>query len=247
MLENKNAVITGANRGIGKTIVQKFAENGCKIIWACARTQNDAFEAEMKEIGDKYNTEIIPVYFDLSEPSQIMDAVKIIRSKKASVDILVNSAGVVHIDLFAMTSMEKMRNVFEVNFFAPVYLTQLVSKLMIRQKSGNIINISSIAGLDTHPTNCTYGSSKAALISFSRILASELAPYNIRVNTVAPGPTDTDMVKTVMEKVGNNNLNYCAMERLAKPEEVANVVMFLASEQSSFLNGEVIRVDGGEK
>lgn len=246
-LANKNAVITGANRGIGNSIVKLFAQNGCKVIWACARKQDDSFEAEMTALANENNIEIIPVYFELKNQEEILNAVKTIRGKKVNIDILVNAAGIVHAETFSMTSMDTMREVFEVNYFSAAYLCQLISKLMLRQKSGSIVNISSIAGLDTHPTNCVYGSSKAALISFSKILASELAPYNIRVNTVAPGPADTDMVKKVKEKVGDNILNNCALNRLARPEEIANAVMFLASDSASFINGEVIRIDGGEK
>ena len=146
-----------------------------------------------------------------------------------------------------MTSIQEMRKVFDVNFFGPIQLTQLVLKTMTRQKSGSIINISSVAGQDANPTNCTYGSSKSAINSFSRILASEIGRLGIRVNVVAPGPTDTDMIERVKAKVGDSMLDRCAMERLAKPDEIAETVVFLASDKASFINGQIIRVDGGAK
>lgn len=115
---------------------------------------------------------------------------------------------------------------------------------MTRQRSGSIINISSVAGQDANPTNCTYGSSKSAINSFSKILASEIGRLGIRVNVVAPGPTDTDMIERVKAKVGDSMLDRCAMERLAKPDEIAETVVFLASDKASFINGQIDRADG---
>lgn len=115
---------------------------------------------------------------------------------------------------------------------------------MTRQRSGSIINISSVAGQDANPTNCTYGSSKSAINSFSKILASEIGRLGIRVNVVAPGPTDTDMIERVKAKVGDSMLDRCAMERLAKPDEIAETVVFLASDKASFINGQIVRADG---
>lgn len=244
--ENKNAIITGANRGIGNAIVKKFAENGCNI-WACARAKTESFERQMADFSEQYNVVITPVYFELTDENQIKDAIKIIYKEKVNIDIMVNAAGIVHTDLFQMTSMSTMRNVFDTNFFGPVTLTQLVLKIMSRGKKGNIINIASIAGLDANPTNCTYGSSKAAMISFTKILASEVAMMGIRVNAIAPGPTNTDMVQIVEKKVGDALLDRCAMKRLAEADEVAEVAVFLASEKSSFVNGQVLRVDGGAR
>ena len=244
---NNGVIITGANRGIGRKMVAGFAEEGYRVIWACARKRDEAFEQQMAELSDQYHCKIIPVYFELTNEKEIMDAVKMIRSEKEDIDALVNVAGVVNTDLFYMTSMSKLREVFEVNFFGTVYFMQLVLKLMLRKKKGSIVNIASIAGIDANPTNSAYGSSKAALISLSRILASEVGEQGIRVNVIAPGPTETDMVKKVKEVVGDNILNNCAMNRIAQPEEIVNVAVFLASEKASFVNGQVIRVDGGSK
>ena len=244
LLNEKYAVVTGANRGIGRCIAEKLASEGCNI-WACARKQTDEFEADMAKLAEDQGVTVTPVYFDLSDEAQIKEGFKGIYKSKLPVDILVNAAGVVNTDLFQMTPMKVMREVFEVNYFGAVTLTQLVLKLMQRQKHGSIINIASIAGLDTNPTNATYGTSKAALIHFSRILAAEVAASGIRVNAIAPGPTETDMVETVKKAVGEHILDRCAMGRLAKPEEVAETVLFLASDKASFVNGQVIRVDGG--
>ena len=241
------AIITGANRGIGKEVVRKFAADGYRIIYACARKENVIFRSEMEEIAEKNNVEIKPIFFELSNEEEIKSAVKMIQADKPKIDALVNVAGIVNTDLFYMTSMKMLREVFEVNFFGTICLTQQILKLMLRQKRGSIINFASIAGIDANPTNASYGSSKAALISISRILASEVAESGIRVNVIAPGPTETDMIVKVKEKTGDNILNRCAMNRMAKPEEIANVALFLASDEASFINGQVIRVDGGSK
>ena len=245
-MEN-SVIITGANRGMGSKMMTRFAEGGYKKIWACARQESDCFLEQIHNVSAQYDCDITPIYFDLADEEEITKAVRTIRAEKMSIDALVNVAGVVNTDMFFMTSMKKLREVFETNFFGTVCFTQLILKLMLRQKEGSIVNIASIAGLDANPTNCAYGSSKAALISLSRILASEVGEQGIRVNVIAPGPTDTDMVIRVREKVGENLLNNCAMNRLGQPEEIANVAFFLASKQASFINGQVIRVDGGSK
>lgn len=246
-LEGKNAIITGANRGIGYEIVKKFASEGCNI-WACARIDSESFRNKISHISEKYDVNIEPIFFELTNPNEIKDGFQKIYKRKKNIDILVNAAGIVNVDLFQRTSMKKFREVFEVNYFGAVCLTQYVIKAMQRSKNGSIINIASISGIDANPTNCAYGSSKAAIIHFSQILASEMGSYNIRVNAVAPGPTNTDMIKVVEEAVGHDNmLSRCALARMAEPEEIANVVAFLGSDESSFISGQVIRVDGGAK
>ena len=246
MLKGKNAIITGSRRGIGKEIIKVFAKNGCNI-WACARQQDKAFEDEMQEIAEKYQVEIKPIYFDLKSMEQIKEGFRKIYREKKDIDILVNNAGIVHTNLFQMTTMEQVQEIYQINTFAMMQLTQLALKVMSRNKTGSIINIASIAGQDANPTNSIYGSSKAATISFTKILAAEVATQGIRVNAIAPGPTNTEMVTVVKEKVGEALLSRCAMGRLGETEEIANVALFLASDMASFVNGQVIRVDGGAR
>ncbi|KAF6625379.1 SDR family NAD(P)-dependent oxidoreductase [Paenibacillus peoriae] len=245
MLRGKNAVITGCSRGIGKQTVRVFASSGANI-WACLREPNDEFLEYIEGLSKEYNVTITPVYFDFSNTDQIKAAVKVIMGSKQTVDILVNNAGITYNALFQMTTMDKLREVFEINFFSQFLFTQLIVKLMVRQKSGSIVNISSSAALDGNAGRSAYGSSKAALVCMTKALAEELAEYNIRSNAIAPGITGTDMAFSSMtEEVIESTLVQTALKRIGQPFEIAQVALFLASEMSSYMTGQVIRVDGG--
>jgi 3-oxoacyl-[acyl-carrier protein] reductase len=178
LLKGKNAVVTGCNRGIGKAIVEVFAENGANI-WACARKQTNEYETFIEELAQKYNVIIKPVYFDLTDYEQIKNGVREIMSEKKPVDILINNAGIVPESLlFTMTPMEQMKNTFDVNFFAQIFLTQLVTRIMNRQKQGRIVFISSIDGLDGLD-QFEYASSKAALAGATKKLANEIGRAHV--------------------------------------------------------------------
>lgn len=243
---SKNVVITGSNRGIGMSILEKYAENACNI-WACTRKKNLEFEFKIKELEERYNVWIKPIYFDLNNSDEIEKAMKSILEEKLPIDVLINNAGINSYSLFQMTNIVDARNLFEVDFFAPYLIMQFVLKKMIRQKSGSIINVASIAALDAHSGDSVYGAAKAALLTMSKSIACEVGKYNIRVNVVAPGPTDSDMIKINREKIGESLVQNSIMGRLGKKEEIANVIYFLSSDESSFINGQVIRVDGGIK
>lgn len=245
ILKNKNAIITGVRRGIGRATVEKFASYGANI-WACARKYNEEFEQDMKKIAEENNVEIWPIYFELTKEDEIIEAVKTIKKQDVSVDVLVNMAGfATDGSSFQMTPIEKMKEVFNVNFFGTTLLTQYVSRIMTRQNSGNIVNVSSVAAIDGTPAQYEYAASKAALIGATKVLARELSPNNIRVNAVAPGMTDTDMGAQIDADLKNELLNQVIMNRLAKPEEIADAIAFLSSDMSGFITGQVVRVDGG--
>lgn len=246
LLKNKNAIITGANKGIGHAIVEKMASEGANI-WACTRTVNDVFLSDMSDIASKYNVTIKPICMKLDSEKDIQDGVRQICNSKCSIDILINNAGVGHAGGFGMTREQDLYNVFSINTFAPMILSKLVSRKMMRQHEGVIVNVASIAGIDASAGNCIYGPSKAALISFTRCFSSEMAEYGIRVNAVAPGPVDTDMVEIFADVAKEHLFHRTPVERLAQPEEIADVITFLASSQARFVNGQVIRVDGGER
>ena len=245
LLKDKNAIVTGAAGGIGKATVECFAKNGANV-WACELKPFEGFEEDMARIAETYGVWIEPVYFDITDEENVKEAVKQIRGKKVPVDILANVAGIVaESTSFPMTNMEKMKKVFEVNFFALTLLTQYISRLMLRQNYGSIVNIASIAGIDGDPAQYEYSASKAAVIGGTKKLARELAPNNIRVNAVAPGMIQTSMGAKIEESLKNEVLSKVIMKRMGKPEEIANVITFLASDMASYITGQVIRADGG--
>ena len=154
-------------------------------------------------------------------------------------------AGIATGGFLQMTSMKQLKEVFQINYFSHVLITQLITKLMMRQKSGCVINMGSVAGLDNFAGYTAYGASKAAMMSFTRTIARELAPYNIRVNAIAPGLTDTGMAGQMEEKAWKEMVERTDMNRLGKPCEIAQMMLFLASDEASFVTGQVYRVDGG--
>ncbi|MDG1163945.1 MAG: SDR family NAD(P)-dependent oxidoreductase [Porticoccaceae bacterium] len=248
LLKNKTALITGSNRGIGLSILRCFAEQGCNIL-AHSRQEDLDFIRVTEEISKDYNVDISLIYFDLEDSSAIKSAMRSIFKAKMPVDILVNSAGIIHGGLFQMTPIVDIRRVLDINLFGMLEVTQLVCKYMVRKKTGSIINISSVAGIDLSPGNSAYGLSKAAVIAFSKTLSAELSTYGIRVNVVAPSLTDTDMAATDQAKKERQLLTDATdhFVRMAQPTEISDLVCFLASDKSAFINGQVIRIDGGNK
>lgn len=245
MLTGKNIIVTGARRGIGRSVVEICSKYGANI-WACARKDDNVFRQDMQELEKLNGNNIWPIYFDVSDEEQIRQAIYEIRKTKQTVDVLINIAGIVdESSSFTMSSIEKMKHVFDVNFWGATVLTQYVARLMIRNKCGNIINVSSIASLDGEPAQYEYASSKAALNGATKQLARELWQYGVRVNAVAPGIVETDMGQHVEADLLQSILHKVIMRRMGKTEEIANVIAFLASDLSSYMTGQVIRVDGG--
>jgi len=245
LLTGMNAVVTGSNRGIGKAVVERFACHGANV-WACARRPSDEFAAFCRALEKDFGVWVNPVYFDMTDVDAMKKALKEIRAEKLPVDILVNNAGIVPENrLFPMASPDEMERVFSVNFFAAMRLTQSVSKMMLRRKNGTIINMASIAALDGEPAQVEYAASKAALVGATKKLASELGQCGIRVNAIAPGVTETDMIASMQTELREKMTSDTILKRLAKPEEIADVAVFLASDLSRYMTGQVLRVDGG--
>ncbi len=244
LLAGKNAIITGANRGIGRATVEAFAQRGANI-WACSRKQSQEFEDDMRHLADETGVWIKPLYFDLKDAAQIDKTLRSIAAQKEPVDVLANIAGITLNALFHMTSDSMLRDVFDVNFFSQMRITQFVTRLMMRGGGGSVIQTSSFVGLDGNAGQLAYSASKGAIASATKTLAAELAQYNIRVNAIAPGLVDTAMAWDLEEEQQLKILSLAAIQRMGTPEEIANLVAFLASDESSYITGQIIRVDGG--
>ena len=245
LLKGKTAVVTGCNRGIGKAILEKFAEHGADI-FACARKESDEFVANINTLSEKYSVEIIPLYFDMTDDEAMKAAVMSIRKSRRPIDILVNNAGIISESLlFQMTPIDNMRKVFEVNFFAQMRLTQYILRLMQKNVKGSIVFISSVAAMDGAPGQSGYAGSKAAIIGAVKALSYECGAFNVRVNAVAPGPTRTDMGDQIDGEFAQEAVEHSALGRWGEPDEIADAVLFLASDLSGYVTGQVMRVDGG--
>ena len=245
LLKDKTAVVTGCNKGIGKKILEVFSANGATV-FACVRNIDEEFKSFLNELKKNFNNQIIPIEFDLNDEKKIKEAANSILASNKSIDILVNNAASIQTSIFQMTPIKKLKELFEINFFSQTIFTQYILKSMIKNKKGSIVYISSSSALDGNEGRSAYSSSKAALISHAKVLSRELGIHNIRVNSIAPGLTNTDMMKNNhKEKIINDMVSRISLRRIANPEEIANVVLLLSSDLTSYITGQVIRVDGG--
>ena len=245
LLRGKTAVLTGCNRGIGKAILDVFARNGAEI-WACIRKPDEKFTEYISNLSKEASVTIHQVFFDFKEIDEIKSGAKKILSDKKNIDIIVNNAGIIFTSIFQMTPIEKMKEIFEINYFSQIFFTQLLIRSMTRNGSGSIVNISSSAAIEGNEGRTAYASSKSAIITTTKVMAKELAQNNIRVNAIAPGLTDTDMmIESTPQDALEKTLQRTSLKRTARPEEIANVVLFLSSDLSSYMTGQILRVDGG--
>lgn len=243
-LEGKTAMITGCNRGIGLAILKLFAKEGANII-ACTRKRSSDISETYDNLKKLYDIDIHPYYFELSDESSLISALKEISKNHRTIDILVNNAGIASFPGIMRLKMDELKDIFQINFFSPVRIIQSLVLSLMKSNNGSIINIASVAGIDPEPGNSAYGASKAALINMSKSISKELASAHIRVNCIAPGFISTDMNDNIdHKKIGKDEISI-SLKRLGLPEEVAKVALFLASEDSSYVTGQVVRVDGG--
>ena len=242
----KVVCVTGADGGIGKEITKKFAVEGATLILTSI-AETPAFNEYVEGLKKDYQVEVFPFCFDLSDEEAIKDGLKAIKALKLKISVLINNAGMPHLAIVPFTKMADVKKVFQVNYFAQFQITQGLLGSMVKDGSGVILNAASIAGIDGDPGNAVYGATKASMILFTKVLSKELAPQGIRVNAVAPGLTSTPFADAMGDKAKASMEQISSMGRLATPIEIANTYYFLASDEASFINGQVIRVDGGVK
>lgn len=244
-LQTKNAIVTGARTGIGRAIVETFAREGANV-WAIVHWEDSAWLRDMEALAKEHKVWIKPVYIDMSDEEQIKQGMQSIIKEKLPIDILVNAAGVLSPKrLFTMTSIEDMRRLMNVNFYAAMQLSQLAARVMMRQKSGNIIHISSISAWGDDSAQLEYAVSKTAINCATKKMAAELGAYGIRVNAVAPGLINTKMLMDEDAEAVEQLKDNTYLKRIGQPEDVASMVTYLASDDAAYVTGQVIRVDGG--
>lgn len=239
------ALVTGGNRGIGKSCIEEFAKAGLNVVINYCHHKEEAINLA-EAIKEKYNVETIAIQCDVSKEEEVEKMVNEILDKFGGIDILVNNAGVSRDSLLLDKNMKEFRRVLDVNLIGTYLCSREVGKVMLDNKKGKIINISSSNALDTYyPESCDYDASKAGVISLTHNFALEFAPF-IQVNCVCPGWVKTDMNKGLSIDQIKEEKKKILLGRFAEAEEIAKVVAFLASSKASYINDSIIRVDGGK-
>jgi 3-oxoacyl-[acyl-carrier protein] reductase len=237
------AVVTGGSRGIGKAVVKDLAANGVTVVFTYNGNQAKAEDVvrEVEEAGGQ----AVAIKCDVSKEKEVKDLFKAVRTQFGKLDILVNNAGITNDGFVAMMSEAKFEEVVKVNLGGSFLTTREAVKMMMKQKSGAIVNLASTSGITGNKAQTNYAASKGGIISFTKALAAEVAEHNIRANVVAPGFIETDMTKGMDQGVLAKMLELIPLRRIGKPEDIAYLVTFLSSDRASYITGKVYTVDGG--
>ena len=243
MLEGKVAVISGGTRGIGNAIAWKFAEQGANLALIATRDseRNKKAVKELSETGRDVRLYIC----DVKDPEQVVSVAEEILADFGTVDVLVNNAGITRDNLLPSLSVMDIDEVIDVNLKGTIYLTRAFIREFVKQRRGNIVNISSVVGLMGNKGQANYAASKAGIIGFTKTVAKEYGRRNIRCNAIAPGYIATEMTATLNEEQTNEIAKQLPLGRLGQPDDVADLALFLAGDSSRYITGEVIKVDGG--
>ena len=243
LLKGKTAIITGASRGIGKGIAKEFALNGANVAFTFSKSIKLAKEIEkdLKDLGVK----AIGYQSDAANYEDSLNLVEKISNDFDSIDILVNNAGITRDNLLMRMQEEDFNQVIKVNLNSVFNMTKAVQKTMLKQRSGSIINMSSVVGIKGNAGQSNYSASKAGIIGFSKSIALELGSRNIRCNVIAPGFIETEMTEKLDEKIIENWRNLIPLKRGGTPEDVAKACVWLGSDMSTYVTGQVLNIDGG--
>lgn len=240
MLKGKTALITGANGGIGKSILDLFLKNKVNVICLIRKPDN-----KFKNYIKKFSKRVKIVETDLTDEKNLKAKLEKTFSKTQKLDLLINNAGKASGSIVEMTSQKNLKEIFDINFFSQIRLTQLVLKYLKKSKDPSIINIGSVITKIAHRGTLSYGCSKVALMHATKIMANEFSNYNIRVNGICPNVTNTKMSKEMDPKSRNELISKSFMKKACEPNEVANLILFLSSKNSKYINGQIIFLDGG--
>ena len=242
-MERKTVLITGASRGLGRAIAKVFAKNNHNVIVNYNNSEEEA--NNLAQELEQYDVEVLTVKADITNEQEIKEMVEQSINKFKKIDVLINNAGIAIDTTFEDKTKENFMKTLDTNLVGPFLVTKYVGEYMLKEKHGNIVNISSTNGIDTYyEYSLDYDASKAGMISLTHNLALHYAPY-IRVNCVAPGWINTEMNKNLDEKYKKEEESKILLNRFAEPEEIANVVYFLSTDEAKYINNETIRVDGG--
>lgn len=243
LIKGKTALVTGGSRGIGHGIVTTFLRNGASVYYI-SRKPGEHLE-EYKQIAAEHGVEVVYKEGNVADEQTITATVNEILEESGGIDILVNNAGIARDGLVMRMSSDDWQDVININLTSAFYISKVVSRSMIRRRHGAIINVTSIVGLVGNAGQANYAASKAGLVGFTKSLAREIAGRNVRVNAVAPGYVQTEMTEKLTAKQQQELKDQIPMGRIGEPEDIANVVMFLASDLAGYVTGQVIRVSGG--
>lgn len=243
MFQNKTVVVTGASRGIGRAIAIAFAKQGANLVLNYNKSQKSV--EEVVEAIEAAGGKAVAVQADVSQSEEAKKLIQTAVDTFGSLDVLVNNAGITKDMLLMRMKDEEFEQVLDINLKGTFYCLKHASNIMLKQRSGKIINMSSVIGITGNAGQANYAASKAGIIGLTKSAAKELAMRGITVNAIAPGFIDTEMTQVMSDKIKENILSMIPLKRAGKPEDVANTALFLASDAASYITGQVIQVDGG--